>query len=60
MECTNKYYDCITHLRLGRGAQEIQNKASNGDFWFAMSRQIGRPRRQATPVTLREATSYFC
>ena len=24
-----------------------------------MSRQIGRPCRQATPVTLREATSYF-
>ncbi len=27
MEGKNKYYDCITHLRLGRGTQEIQNKA---------------------------------
>ena len=27
MEGKNKYNDCITHLRLGRGTQEIQNKA---------------------------------
>ena len=27
MECTNKYYDCITHLRLGRGKKQTQNKS---------------------------------
>ena len=27
MECTNKYYDCIMHLRLGRGKKQTQNKS---------------------------------
>ena len=49
----------MTVSRTSALAEARKPEQSNGDFWVAMSRQIGQPRRQATPVTLREATSYL-
>ena len=55
MECTNN----TTVSRTSAWAEARNPEQSNGDFWVAMSRQIGRPRQQATPVTLREATKFI-